>query len=99
MSLRIIRVKPESNQRFFVTLDGRLYGFRLRFNPRAAAWYLDVSNSRGQVVVAGVRVRRLYPLLMQYVGYASLPQGTLFIGEDAITFAGLTGIGYTEKGR
>lgn len=57
-------VGPDAPDRTMRTrLDGRDFLLRLVWNGRESRWYLTVSGSSGDVLVAGVKVVANWPLL------------------------------------
>jgi hypothetical protein len=63
--------------RFRTLLDGAWYGFRLAYNTRMQAWYLDLETSDGSLVLAGMRIAVGTNLLRPF-GDGRLPPGQLF---------------------
>lgn len=59
-----------------VDLDGRTYTLALRWNSRAEAYFLTVSNADGDVILAGRRVVVSWPLLSKFRG-EDVPDGDL----------------------
>jgi hypothetical protein len=52
---------------FQVELEGALYLFALRWNARAASWFMDITDTSGAPVIAGRRVVIDWPLLRTVV--------------------------------
>ncbi|BBO74394.1 hypothetical protein DSCW_18110 [Desulfosarcina widdelii] len=65
-------------QSFNIELDGTVYGFRLRYNTRADAWFLDLLAADETVLLAGRAVRLGVDLLAHYSD-AAFPPGRLFV--------------------
>lgn len=65
---------------FTVTLDGGTYGFRFWWNYSCSAWVMDLSDSNGDPIVTGVRVKVDWPLFARYAD-SRLPPGQL-IAQD-----------------
>jgi hypothetical protein len=63
--------------RFTCSLEGKSYGFELRWNGRSGAWFLTVSDVDGNVLAAGRRVVIGAELLGRSAN-AALPPGSLF---------------------
>ncbi len=61
-----------------VLLDGVLYGLRFRWNHRANAWFMDVSDTSGTALVWGRRLVVGLPLLRQHHALA-IPPGEMLI--------------------
>lgn len=57
-----------------ITLDGRPYIFRFRWNTRGAFWVMSITDRDEQLLVDGIKLVINYPLRLQYTG-ALLPQG------------------------
>lgn len=78
MSFYRIETTPgESDQRQRVTLDGVVFGLRLRWNARAAAWVLEVYDAAGDALALGVTVRVGHPLLTPRGNRPGLPAGDI----------------------
>lgn len=63
--------------RFRTLLEGAWYGFRLAYNTRLQAWYLDVEGDDGSPLVNGLRVAVGTDMLRPF-GDTRLPPGQLF---------------------
>jgi hypothetical protein len=61
---------------FEVDLDGKAYGFELRWNERAAGWFLHLSDATGTRLVSGIRLVPGWPLLRRWQD-ARMPAGEL----------------------
>ena len=68
--------------RFQVELEGRTYGLRLRWNERAAAWFLSVLTADDALLLSGVKVVVGVPLLRRHVD-SRLPPGELMALDTA----------------
>lgn len=62
---------------FEVDLDGATYGFRFRWNVRAQAWFMSLSDDGGNPLLTEQRVVVGFPLGKRGRN-ASLPPGTLW---------------------
>jgi hypothetical protein len=62
---------------FQVELEGALYTFTMRWNTRAASWFMDIADAAGAYVVSGRRVVIDWPLLNRVVK-ANRPPGEIF---------------------
>ena len=61
-----------------VTLDGRLYSLRLRFNGESGHWSMDISDRNREPLVTGIRLAKGQALL--YACRAiGLPRGDFFV--------------------
>lgn len=56
-------------------LDGAFYGIRLRWNRRAACWFMDLSDATGAPLASGVGLRLGAPLTMRLRTRPGMPQG------------------------
>lgn len=59
-----------------VELDGVTYGFRFRWNQRAAAWFIDISDDEGNVIAYGRRVTA-NALIVGQLHHLTLPAGEI----------------------
>lgn len=70
---------------FSTELDaGASYRFTFRWNGRVGAWFLDLADGDGDLIVAGVRVVLNLPLLGK-VADSRRPPGELFAVDTAGT--------------
>lgn len=46
----------EKNYSVSTTLDGDVYTFAVRWNGRASAWFFDLYDVDGSIIIAGVRI-------------------------------------------
>lgn len=75
--------------RFRVTLDGELFHLELRWNGKAAAYYLDLYDGELAPLARGIRLVSGVPLLLQHAGQLGFPKGALMamdtepVGADA----------------
>jgi hypothetical protein len=65
------------HQSFSVTLNGTVFGFKLRYNSRAGHWALDLYDAGANPLLSGIAIRLGVDLLAQYAG-DTLPAGSLF---------------------
>jgi hypothetical protein len=79
---------------FSIELDGSEFKVRLEWNDRASAWFLDLSDGAGALLVSSRRVTVGFPLLSRF-RIAVMPLGDL----SAIDTSGL-GVdpGYSDLG-
>lgn len=63
-------------------LDGATYRFRVRWNGRAEAWYLDIRTADGTALALGVKVV-LGTALARWVRSPLWPAGILFATDDS----------------
>lgn len=77
-----------------VTLGSRDYVLRLYWNARDTSWYLDVADSLGIAIVAGLRVVLNWPIMRQ-VQDSRRPFGDIIAIDttDTDTEPGLTDLG------
>ena len=61
-----------------VTLDGRLYSLRFRFNSESGHWSMDISDRNREPIVTGIRLVKGQSLLYacRVIG---LPRGDFFV--------------------
>lgn len=62
---------------FTVELEGSIYAFTFRWSTREGAWYFDLADANGDLVVAGQKVTVDTPWLRN-VQDARKPPGDLF---------------------
>lgn len=60
-----------------VELEGVAYLFRFRWNTRAEAWFVDVADANGELIVAGRKCLADEFLLEQFRARAGVPPGIL----------------------
>ncbi|WP_448510308.1 phage baseplate plug family protein [Immundisolibacter sp.] len=63
---------------FSIILDGETFIFSFEWNERGSYWTMDVLDSEGNHLVAGVRMTTGVNLLAQYRN-ENLPKGSLFL--------------------
>ncbi len=56
MSVFLPLAPGDPNNQFQVVLNEEIYTFDVRWNTRDEAWYFDLSDVNGTVIVAGVKV-------------------------------------------
>lgn len=61
-----------------VELDGTVYTFEFKYNPRDFSWYFDLSDNLGNLLVGSIPAIIGWPLLRQYKYDVSLPPGILY---------------------
>lgn len=61
---------------FRVELDGARYEFSMEWNDRAGAWFFDLADAEGDLIVTSIRVGVDYPLLDSYTD-DRIPPGIL----------------------
>lgn len=61
-----------------VTLDGKPYTFRFRFNYRQQYWSLEIATPAGEILLAGVKLVCNWELIGMYPG-RGLPPGYLAV--------------------
>lgn len=64
---------------YSVELAGVVFNMYFYWNTREAAWFLDISDKDGVLLLAGIRIVSGYSLLKQYSYITTLPQGVLFV--------------------
>lgn len=69
------------HQRLFVELEGESYGIELRWNGTAGAWFADLLDRDGAVLLAGRRVAIGFPLTVRAAHDRRLPPGS-FVAID-----------------
>ena len=80
--IRRITIPDRPRIDFEVSLAGDTFGLLITWNDRAGYWVLDIKDSEGDVILAGIRMVINYPLLRGYV-YENLPQGEMYVvGND-----------------
>ena len=80
--IRRITVPDRPRIEFETTLAGEAFGFLITWNDRMGAWVMDLRNSEGETLLAGIRLIVNYPILRAYAGN-DLPQGELYVvGSD-----------------
>lgn len=62
-----------------ITLDGEPYIFTFRWNTRAAAWFLDVADGDGVMLVAGRRCVIDNSMLVQFGHIPGIPPGIVTV--------------------
>jgi hypothetical protein len=60
-----------------IDLDGVVYEFRFRWNPRAEAWFVDISDADGEPLVFGRKVTVDTLLTQQHKHVDGIAQGQL----------------------
>ena len=65
------------HQRLFVELEGVTYGLALRWNETAGAWFANLLDRDGTVLLAGKRVALGIPLTLRAAYDRRLPPGGL----------------------
>lgn len=80
MSLYEIPLKPNGSPFFEVSviITNTKYYLTFKFNYRAQAWYMDISDVNKELIVAGARLRERVPPLLNYED-ERLPAVYLFI--------------------
>jgi len=78
------------NYEFKTDLEGTRFTFALRYNTRAARWIMDVKQSDGTILLAGLPLVLGTDLIGRFQD-VNLPQGNLFLIN--------LGSQYTECGR
>jgi hypothetical protein len=68
--------------RFTTELEGRQYGFEFRWNERAGAWFLALSDAEGDVIGSGIRVRT-GSALTTFITDARKPPGRFAVVDTA----------------
>lgn len=63
---------------FSVALEGRTFGFEMRWNERSGAWFTTISRADGGVLAAGVRLVTGTRLLGRSAD-PELPPGALLV--------------------
>ena len=84
MGARLLPLRADlTHYNFETELEGRTYGFELRYNERDAGWYLSLYTGDGEPLLSGRRVLLGAPLLAR-TRDLRLPPGEL----EAIDTAG-----------
>lgn len=60
-----------------VEINSNTYGMRFYWNARAAAWFVDISNDAGEIVIAGRKCNIDVDLIEQYHHKDPMPIGIL----------------------
>jgi hypothetical protein len=68
--------------RFRTRLEGEFWAFRLVWNTRVHAWFLDVISADGVDLVTGLRIAEGLDLLGAFSD-TTLPPGQLFVVDDS----------------
>lgn len=63
------------------TLSGVIFNLEFKYNTRMQRWALDINDSNGNLILAGIPLLILRNLTGQYVTLA-LPEGPLFVTDD-----------------
>jgi hypothetical protein len=74
----IIPVDNSPTRRTATTLDGINYVLVTRWDDRACAWFLDILDDNGAVLIAGRKVVCSWPLNGARTPTVGLPPGLLF---------------------
>jgi len=56
----------DSDYEYEVPLEGNYYTLRLYYNERAEAWFSELRDGEGAMLVAGERVVPYYPMFLSY---------------------------------
>lgn len=56
MSVFLPILPGDPNNQFQVVLSDEVYTFDVRWNTRDEAWYFDMTDSEGKLVVAGIKI-------------------------------------------
>ena len=56
MSVFIPILPGDPNNQFQVVLNDAVYTFDVRWNTRDEAWYFDLTDSEGRLIVAGIKI-------------------------------------------
>lgn len=66
-----------------VTLDGVLYTLGFHFNSRKDCWVMDIGDSAGEILLAGIPLMINYPLTRRFIGYIDgLPNGQFMMIDE-----------------
>lgn len=65
-----------------LTLDGRVYTMRGKYNTRSDQWVVDILSRERQPLLLGLRLVLNYPLLLANYD-ERLPRGQLFVVDPA----------------
>lgn len=66
---------------FNITLSGVVYNFQCLYNVRMSRWILNINDTSGDIILAGIPVLIQRNLYGQYATL-SLPDGILFCTDD-----------------
>lgn len=69
------------NYKFRITLSGNIFTLAFHYNVRMDRWILDIQDSSGNVILAGITLLIMRDLTGQYVTLA-VPEGLMFITDD-----------------
>jgi hypothetical protein len=72
------------NYRFSTSLGDTTYRFNVRWNSRDEAWYFDLSDDEGDLIVTGVKIV-LGALLVARSADDRIPNGALLAGDTSNT--------------
>lgn len=83
-------------QRFSISLAGNQYGINLQWNRFSQAWVIDISDSNGSLLAAGIPLVTGVDLLQQYA-YLEIG-GSLFVqtDNDTLTMPTFDNMGITS---
>lgn len=80
MAISEVPLQPSQSQAFTIALNGIVYGMRVQWRDAASTWIMDLSDSNGQVLVAGQPLLPGADIMHQYVELAL--GGELWIATD-----------------
>ena len=76
----VIKVPDSAYSDSEVTLSGKTYIFTFKFNSRNSSWYLDLKDSDGDIILAGIKIMPNQNLTGRYISTTSenFPDGNLW---------------------
>lgn len=66
---------------FQIDLEGTIFTITIRFNERKARWVMDIGDSNGTSILAGIVLLTDVNITDQYVG-DNLPPGRFFVVDE-----------------
>lgn len=73
-----LRADGDPHYEFQTELERRTFGFVVRWNERAAAWFVSIKSADGVEVLSGIRLATGVPLLARFA-IAARPAGELVL--------------------
>ena len=78
MSLSLVPTQVNPIYNMTVSFDGTPYGLSFVYSEREACYHMHISDSSGNLLVAGIKLLAQWPLLHKYA-VAGLPSGEIII--------------------
>jgi len=86
-----------SKYQFTISLEDKTYQLYFNWNTREQAWYMDISDTDGVLIQAGIKVVVGYYLLQQYKSNGLLPPGDFYV-LDLQESPNAAGVGFSDFG-